>query len=505
MSAATRPEVRPPEAETVAAGAAIARSAFHLVLGQVATTALAIAFSAVVGRRLGAADFGVFFLVTTMGTFANVVVEWGQSQLLVRELARRADQAGRLLGAALALRLAGSVPACGLVVAIGWALGYEARTLALLALLMLTTLPFFLSQAHATVFRARERMDLDAQVSVLFKALAFPFALFALLAGGRVAGVLLAQGAAGIAALALAAVRSRRLGVSPLRPAGADCRELLREGTPILAMSLAITVQPYIDAIMLSRLLPAAPVGWYGAARNIMGTLVAPATILGAAAYPRLSRAAGDAAHLRLELRTALRPLLGLGALGAVGTYLFADLAVSIIYGKSSFAPAAAILQVFSPALFLVCIDVLFMSAVLAVGRPRALAAAKAVNVLVCSGIAFAAIPWFQQRYGNGGLGLVAAFGASEVMMFAASILILPRRTLDVSFVADLGRTLAAAALTLLLFRLLPPLSPVLGVPLCIGAFGAAAAALGLVRGGEVRAISAMFRRRAPAAAEPPP
>lgn len=492
------PGPRADRTDPPAAGAAIARSAFHLVLGQVATTALAIAFSAAVGRRLGAADFGVFFLVTTMGTFAYVVVEWGQGQLVVREVARRPDRAGVLLGAALALRAAGAVPACALAVLVGWGLGYDGRTLALLALLMATTLPFFLSQAYATVFRARERMDLDAQVSVAFKALALLFALAALALGGRVGGVLLAQGAAGLCAAGLAALRARRLGIPRLRPSADACRELFREGTPILAMSLAITVQPYLDAILLSRLLPPEPVGWYGAARNVMGTLVAPATILGAAAYPRLSRAASDPPSLRLELRTALRPLLGLGALGAVGTYLFADLAVAIIYGRGGFAPAAAILKVFAPALFLVCIDVLFGSAVLAVGRPKALAVAKTVNVLVCTAAAFALIPWFQRHHGNGGIGLVLAFGASEVIMFAAAIAILPRGTLDRSFGVDLGRSIAAAALTLLLFRWLPPLPPVAGVPLCIAAFAAAASALGLVRRDEVRALSgALSRRRA--------
>jgi hypothetical protein len=238
------PRAASPAPAGTTAGAAIARSAFHLVLGQVATTALAVVFSAALGRRLGAADFGLYFLVTTMGTFAYVVVEWGQGQYVVRELARHPEKTGALLGASLALRIAGAVPVTLLAVAAGWALGYDGRTLALLALLMATTLPFFLSQAYALAFRARERMDLDAFVSVFFKAAALAFALAALALGGGVAGVLLAQGAAGLAALAVAAFRGRRIGLPPLRAPADARRELLREGTPILAIGLAVAVQP---------------------------------------------------------------------------------------------------------------------------------------------------------------------------------------------------------------------------------------------------------------------
>jgi O-antigen/teichoic acid export membrane protein len=484
---------------TAAPGGSVARNALHLVLGQVATTALAIVFSATLGRKLGAADFGLYFLVTTTVTFAYVVVEWGQVQFVVREVARQPDRAGVLLGTALAWRVAGAVPLTALAILVAWLMGYDARTLGLLALLMLATLPFFMSQAYGMVFRARERMDLDAQVQVVFKALTLPFAFGALFLGWGIGGVILAQGAAGLAALGLAVLRSRGLHLPPLHLTGPAWRELLVGGMPILAIGLAVTVQPYIDVLVLTKLVPAAPVGWYGAARNILGTLVAPATILGTASFPRLSRSASDPTQFRLELRAALRPLLGIGALAGVGTYLFAGLAVDVIYGQRGFGPTADILRVSSPALYLTCIDVLLASAVVAMGRPRALAAAKALNVALCTALAFLLIPWAQQHHGNGGIGLVLAFGASEIMMFIAALWILPRGTVHRGFAADVARSAAASAATLALFQALPSMPPVLGVPLCILAFGAAAAAFGLVRRDEVRALSTILsRRRAP-------
>src|SRR6266540_2187429 len=90
---------------------AVARNVAHLVLGQAGTTVLAVVLSAALGRSLGAAEFGLYFVFTSMTAFAFVVVEWGQGQYLVREVARRPESAGALLGSALAIRLGGSLAA----------------------------------------------------------------------------------------------------------------------------------------------------------------------------------------------------------------------------------------------------------------------------------------------------------------------------------------------------------------------------------------------------------
>src|SRR5712664_2901101 len=93
----------------VSGRAAMAKNAFHLVLGQVATTALAIVSSAALGRSLGARDFGLYFLITSFANFAYVLVDWGQIFYVIREVARSPERGSGLLGTALALRAAGAV------------------------------------------------------------------------------------------------------------------------------------------------------------------------------------------------------------------------------------------------------------------------------------------------------------------------------------------------------------------------------------------------------------
>ncbi|MFO0583460.1 MAG: oligosaccharide flippase family protein [Anaeromyxobacter sp.] len=475
------------------AGARIGRNILHLLLGQATTTAIAIAYSAALGRTLGPKDFGVFFLVTTMAAFSFVVVEWGGGLFVIREIARAPDRAGLLLGSALALRAGGAVAIVLPTVVVAWLLGYEPRILGLAAAAVAAALPLSLAQAHGMVFRGRDRMDLDAGVTVLNKAAAFALAVPALWLGLGVGGVLGAQAAAGVAAVLLAAGLYRRMGAPPLSATRAGAREVVAGSLPLLALAVANSVQPYLDAVVLSKLATGQAVGWFGAARNIAGTLLAPAGIIAAATYPHLSRAADSPAQLRPAMRLTLRPVLWLGALGAVGTWRFADVAVGLIYGRQGFGPSAEVLAAYAPGLFLTYVDVQLGHAAVATGRANRFVVLKAFTIAAGTALALWLVPHFEATRGNGGLGIAAAYGGSELLVFLGAVTLLPRGALELALAADLARAVAAGAATFGLFLALPPLPPYVGIPLCVTAFSAASLAVGLVR----REDAASLRDRA--------
>ena len=493
-------EQRPPPGTEGPSGAAVARNAFYLTIGQAATTALAIVMSAAVGRSLGARDFGLYYLISAMSAFAYVFVEWGQTLLIMRLVARDPARAGELLGTALAMRSASAVVTALPVGAVAWILGYGERTTWLAMALILSTLPLFLAQGYGMVFRAHDRMGRDATVSVANKVVALAVMLPALALGGGIPGILGAQALAGFVALAVAAWLYRGLGAPALRLSRAAARELLTGGAPITAMTAASSVHPYLDAIILSKLAPPVAVGWFGAAKTVLGTLMAPAIILGQASYPRLARASSDVASLRVAVRAALRPLLWLAALGGTGTYLFAPAVIGIIYGRGGFAPAATILQVFAPGIFLLFVDILLGNVFYASGGGIGFAVAKIVSVGVAALLDVLLVPWFQAHHGNGGIGVVVAYAVSEVAVFVGVLIVLRRGTLGGGAALDVARALGAAAATLALFRLMPALPAWAGIPLCVGAFAAASAALGLVNRKDLEMLRLALRRREAAA-----
>jgi O-antigen/teichoic acid export membrane protein len=474
----------------------MAQNAFFLVVGQVTMTALAIVLSAALGRSLGAKDFGVYYLITTMSTFAYVFVEWGQPYFIIRQVAREPLRSGALLGTALALRAASAIVVTVPAALIAWALGYDTRTTSLSVFLILASLPLFLAQGYGMVFRARDRMGRDATVSVSNKVIALCITLPALALGAGIPGVIFAQAIAGVAALGVAFKLHGRLGAPPLRVSSQTARELFAAGAPILAMTAAVWAQPYLDVVVLSRLVPATVVGWFGAAKTILGTLVAPAAILGAAAYPRIARVSADSAMLRREVRAAFRPLLWLGALAGTGTYLFAGTAISLIYGSRGFEPAATLLQVFAPGVFLLFIDILLGNIIYASGRGTWFAIAKIVSVVVGTVLDILLIPFFQEHFANGGIGVFVAFALSEVVVFAGAMIVLRRGTLEPATALDVARALGAAGATVLLFRLIPTVPPWVGMPVCVAAFAAASLALGLMGRRDLNVLQTLVRRR---------
>src|SRR5262249_31138457 len=235
--------------------------------------------------------------------------------------------------------------------------------------------------------------------------------------------------------------------------------------------------------------------GYYGAAKTIMGTLLAPSLILGAAAYPRLSRAAADLGWFRREFALAQRPMLWLGGLGSVGTWMFADFAIHLVYGQRAFGPAADVLKIYGLALFLVFVDVLIGTALTAVGRATQFAVVKVASVLLAVGLEVVFIPRFQAGWGNGGIGVTLAAAISELVMFAGGLALMPRGSVGRAVFLDGARALGSAALTGMVVHLAGRvgLSPWGGIPLCILCFTALSFATGLLRREDLTLLKTLF------------
>jgi O-antigen/teichoic acid export membrane protein len=184
-----------------------------------------------------------------------------------------------------------------------------------------------------------------------------------------------------------------------------------------------------------------------------------------------------------------------LGALAAVGTFLFADDVIAIMYGEGNFVPSGIILKVYAPGFFLLFISVLFGVALFSLDREKAFTILKVTSVAICTVLELVLIPMFQERTGNGGIGVVVAFVISEIVLVAGAMYMLRRKCLGLDILIDMARALGAASITLAFFWWLPPLPFLIGVPACIIVYLLCSIGLGLIQRSDVQLLRTLLRK----------
>ena len=352
----------------------LVRNVSHLGIGQVASTAFGILLNAVIGRALEPAQLGILYIAFAISSFVSVIVDWGQSAYLVGEMARGRIDEPELIGSALLIRLAIIVFSFAIAVAVALALGYNGQIVALTLLAMVAAIPATLYVPFGCSFRGKDRMDIDAFVNIVGKAMTLVATAIALGLGGGLTSVILMQGVGGVSTLLAGAIIALRSDVAVKAPVMKALRELLWHGAPIAAFSLVIASQPFVEILMLSAFASPAVVGWYGASRTIFGVVISPAMILLGATFPELSRASLSLPDLRRMIDATGRVMFIAAAFASSALYLFADHMVAIIYGHGRFEQTASILRVsaiFIPLLFFAYV---LASAMTAVGRNKAMA-----------------------------------------------------------------------------------------------------------------------------------
>jgi O-antigen/teichoic acid export membrane protein len=434
------------------------RNASHLGIGQVVSTALGILLAAVIGRAFEPAQLGILYIVIAISSFVYVIVDWGQGTYLQREIARGRIDEPELIGSALVIRLATIVFSSAAAVAIALVLGYSRQVVVLTLLAMTAGVPAALFGAFDCSFRGKDRMDIDVFANIVGKAMTLVATAIALRFYGGLTEVILMQGVGNMSTLLLGVIAAQRLGITVKAPAMKAFRELFRHGTPIAAFALVVGSQPFIEIMLLSAFVGPVVVGWYGAFRNIYGTVASPALILLGAAFPELSRASLSLPDLRRTIDATERVLCIAAAFTSSALYLFADHIVAILYGHGRFEQTASILRVSAIFIPLLFFTYLLASVIFILGRSKALVVVSIVRILVCAALGWLLIGYWQQRFGNGAIALVIIAGVAEISAMIAYSALLPRGAVGSTTTLNLARAYIASLCTVVPLSMLQPL-----------------------------------------------
>jgi O-antigen/teichoic acid export membrane protein len=477
----------------------VAKNTLYLTVSQALAMPLAIVANAVAAHYLGAEAFGYAYLATTLCAFGFLAVGWGHEAVLPAAISRDHSLAGTMLGSSLAWRAVMSIVVYAVLAAGCHVLGYPAELQWALGLTMLlTTLTYFVAACKDTI-RGLERTDIPAHVHFWQQVLATLFVSAVLVLGGKLRLALLAHSAACVVVLVAIWTMLRPVGVGALTVRWRTVVELFETGTPFVVFGVAMVLQPNIDAIFLSKLAPVEVVGWFAVTRRLVGALLLPATALIGALYPTLCRLySTDRDNFVRTTNEALRSVAAVAVPVALGCALYPEIGVAL-FSRQSFRPAEDNLRIMALMVALVYFSMPLGTCILAAGKQRAWAVVQGVCVIASLILDPLLVPMFQQRFGNGGLGLCVAAVISEAFMVGFGIAMVPRGVFDEGLRRFLRLTVVAGAGMAVVGLLLKQLTVVAAAPLSLAAYAGLLWAVGGISNEQVSWVWGAVARRLPA------
>jgi O-antigen/teichoic acid export membrane protein len=330
-----------------------------LLVSQAFTLIGTSAAAVLIARQLDARDWGLFAGLWALSMALSMVIQFGASTWLLRELSRlfaqeeaHADQRAQLLirsGLVLNAGLGLAVVGLGLIAAVSVNLEHGV-TAALVSLLAYSAL-LAASGVLEAELRARRRVRRVATATFLEKGLLLALLVAGATLGGGVAAIGIAYLVAGAARVAF--VRWSVFGRlrSRIKPTVDDLKHAARESLPFALTSLCIAVIPKLDAFLLL-LLSATSAGYFALGDRILGAAFVFPDALSVALYPFFSRNAAKRSPPWL-----LAAILGaVGGGGAIAAIITAPTFVPLVFGSqyTDAVPAVRVVLLALPILFMI-------------------------------------------------------------------------------------------------------------------------------------------------------
>lgn len=365
---------------------------------------LSFTFYIVLARWLGETAFGTFSLLYSVTAIVVFLCDPGLNIMLIKKASRDPGFLEKMAGSILALKLALFAAVIIVSSGYGYLAGYDLKMIALFALMGANMAAFSLADYAGAIFQAKEKMHIETLLMSAGKIMVTGGAIMAMLWGADMAITLMVMTAAQIIATAGILAWTARSGVN-IKPCWSMRRwtDLLKEAAP-LALLLFFTIAFYRIDIALAPFLGIGlqQIGWYSAAIKLVDLALVVPTLVMAAAFPTLSRMAGqDYGQFRKWSNIVIASLGLAGLLFGIAIIPLSDEIVDLAFGPE-FVSAAKPLLLLAMALTFMFIRHAALNALIIIGQSRnavllvagALFANSALNIsLVPSmGIAGAAL-----------------------------------------------------------------------------------------------------------------
>lgn len=351
----------------------IAKNTASLMVADTISKGLLFLLVILIARNLGDVAFGKYSFAFAFTSIFAIFADFGLSTLTIREIARNHDLAGKYLGNISLIKLILSI-VTGLIIVISInLLDYPPETTIAIYFLGAYVIVSSFSQFFRAFFRAFERMEHEAFVRIIERALLFTVAASMLHLGyGLIPVVAVFFGVSIFGFILTIGVLLKHFTKPEYDIDFKFWREIISEALPFGLTSIFVVIYFKIDSIMLSMMVGDAAVGWYNAAYNIVdGLMFVIAGSFTGALYPLMSRHFNSSETSLKKLFIKSFAILSLvGFVVSVGVTVYSDKIIYILYGPQYINSVIA-LKILVWAFFIICISTLSSTFLNSTGKQK--------------------------------------------------------------------------------------------------------------------------------------
>jgi O-antigen/teichoic acid export membrane protein len=269
--------------------ARVLRNTLFLIASNLTTKLLGALFVILLARYLEDFGFGQYSFAFSFIAVFIIFADFGFDALTTRNVARNPDLAGEYLELVGGLRIGLSLVMISIALVAGYMLGLSEYLLLVILAAGLIYLFDKVSGLFYALFRAKERMEVEAGIQIVWKLVQTGIGLAAMYLGYALLEIVLFLLVASVFRCIISFTALRAMGVRPSRGA-TKAGQIVKRSAPFAAYEVGNAVYMNIVIIMLFTLQAPEETGWFTAALRILMFLLLIPTAFETAIYPLFSK-----------------------------------------------------------------------------------------------------------------------------------------------------------------------------------------------------------------------
>lgn len=333
----------------------ITKNTLVLFIAQIVNITLGLFYTSYMARYLGAEGFGILSFALAFTGMLSIFSDMGLSQVIVREVARNNELAGKYVGNIILVKIILGIFTLFLIIAGINLLNYSLLKVKIITLIGLSIIIGTFSKIYYSIFQAFEKMEFQSIGQIINSVALFIGTIIAVNYGCDIFAFAMLYFIVSIINLIYSLrISSMKFINSKLKYEYRLWKKLLIEAFPFAITGISINVYMWTDTLMLSVLKGDEVVGWYNAAYRLILVLFFIPIAFNNSIFPLMSKYfILSKKDLIFSFKKFYKIMMIVGFPLGFGTVFISNKIILLIYG-SQFTDSIIILKILIWSLVLV-------------------------------------------------------------------------------------------------------------------------------------------------------